>query len=213
MLQNTLDFIDTLDDIMALNIVNKNNTVVFDETIIGDDFSVPIVVGERKDSAGGNINVVRTRELAQGCYIPFSMPDGSTPFRVFIFRTGPNARGQAFVPAFRPKKEIGLREQLERLFLQSETGHLTIPLFRYIMDKFIFFWTATRPGLDCFLVCDNLTAHKDYDVVEKARNNGIYFINIMPGSSHWFQVHDQEPFGILKKNFGRKKIFSFSCRT
>ena len=64
MLQNTLDFIDALDDIMALNIVNKNNTVVFDETIIGDDFSVPIVVGERKDSAGGNTNVVRTRELA-----------------------------------------------------------------------------------------------------------------------------------------------------
>ena len=82
MLQNIIDFIDALDDIMALNIVNKNNTVVFGETIIGDDFFVHIVVGERKDSVGGNINVVRTRELALGCYILFSMSDGSTPFRV-----------------------------------------------------------------------------------------------------------------------------------
>ena len=52
MVQNTLDFIDALDDIMGLNIINECNIVVFDETIIGDDFSVPIVIGERKDSAG-----------------------------------------------------------------------------------------------------------------------------------------------------------------
>ena len=200
MLQNTLEFIDALDDIMRLNIINKCNIVVFDETIVGDDFSVPIVIGERKDSAGGNINVVRTRELALGCYIPFSMPDGGTPFRVFIFRTGPNVRGNAFVPAYKPRKERGMRDQPERVFLQSEKGCLTIELFRYIMERFINWWTATRPGLDCFLVCDNLSVHRDYDIVEMARSKGIHFINIMPGSSHWFQVHDQEPFGILKKN-------------
>ena len=125
MVEYTLEFIDALDDIMALNIVNKSNMIVFDETIIGDDFSVPIVIGEKKDSAGGNINVVRTREMALGCYIPFSMPDGSTPFRVFIFRSGPNVRCRAFVPAYKPKKEIGLRGQPERVFLQSEKGYLT----------------------------------------------------------------------------------------
>ena len=77
------------------------------------------------------------------------------------------------------------------------------------MKKFINWWTTTRPGLDCFLVCDNLIVHRDYDVVENARNSGIHFINIMPGSSHWFQVHDQEPFGILKKSyFDEKNTFS-----
>ena len=73
------------------------------------------------------------------------------------------------------------------------------------MDKFIIFWTATRPDLYYFFVCDILTAHKDFDVVEKARNNGVYFIKIMPGYSHWFQVHDQEPFGILKKTISDEK--------
>jgi len=209
MVENTLEFIDALDDIMALNIINKNNIVVFDETIIGDDFSVPVLIGEKKDSAGGNLNTVRTRELALGCYIPFSMPDGSTPFRVFIFRSGPNVRGNAFVPAYKPKKERGLRGQPERLFLQSEKGYLTIELFRYIMERFIDWWTHTRPGLDCFMICDNLSVHRDYDIVEMARSNGIHFVNIMPGSSHWFQVHDQEPFGILKRKISEeKKIFS-----
>jgi len=59
------------------------------------------------------------------------------------------------------------------------------------------------------MVCDNLSVHRDYDIVEMARSKGIHFINIMPGSSHWFQVHDQEPFGILKKSISdEKKIFS-----
>jgi len=133
------------------------------------------------------------------------MPDGSTPFRVFIFRTGPNVTGNAFVSAFEPKDERGLRVHPHRLFLQSEKGYLTIELFKYIMKKFTKWWTSTRPGLHCFLICDNLSAHKDYDVVSNARRNGIHFINIMPGSSHWFQVHDQQPFGLLKKKLKEKK--------
>ena len=73
------------------------------------------------------------------------------------------------------------------------------------MERFINWWSATRPGLNCFLVCDNLSVHRDYDIVEMARDKGIHFINIMPGSSHWFQVHDQEPFGILKNTISDEK--------
>jgi len=205
MLQKTEEFIASLDEIMAMNVINKSNTFVFDETIITDGGTLPIVIGERKDSGGGTVTVLDVRAYPLGCYIPFSMPDGSTPFRVFIFRTGPNARGKAFVPAFAPKEERGLRNQPYRLFLQSEKGYLTIELFQYIMKKFTKWWTSTRPGLHCFLICDNLSAHKDYDVVSNARRNGIHFINIMPGSSHWFQVHDQQPFGLLKKKLKEKK--------
>ena len=35
-------------------------------------------------------------------------------------------------------------------------------------------------------------------------------LNIMPGSSHWFHVHDQLPFAILKKKLGVKKNDCFS---
>ena len=208
MLQKTLDFIASMDEIMATHVINKNNIVVFDETIIKDGGTLPIVIGERKESGGGTVNVIDIKAYPLGCYIPFSMPDGSTPFRVFIFRTGPNVRGKAFVPAFKPKEERGLREHPVRLFLQSEKGYLTIELFRYIMEEFTKWWTTTRPGLDCFLICDNLSSHKDKDVISIARRNGIHFINIMPGSSNWFQVHDQEPFGLLKKSISEEKIKS-----
>ncbi len=34
---------------------------------------------------------------------------------------------------------------------------------------------------------------------------GIQFFYIMPGSSHWLQIHDQTPFHNLKKMMGDQK--------
>ena len=124
--ENTLEFIHALDDIMVLSIVNKSYIFVSGETSIDDDFSTLIVIEERKDCAGRSSNLARTREMTLGCYIPFSMPDGSNPFLVFTCRSRPNVRCRAFVPAFKPKKERGLRGQPERVFLQNEKGQLTI---------------------------------------------------------------------------------------
>ena len=35
---------------------------------------------------------------------------------------------------------------------------------------------------------------------------GIHLKNIILGASHWFQVHDQQPFGALKKKMTDKKF-------
>ena len=67
------------------------------------------------------------------------------------------------------------------------------------MDEFTKWWTSTRPGLDCYLISDNLSIHRNEEIVADAEAKGIHMLNIMPGSSHWFQVHDQLPFAILKK--------------
>ncbi len=74
------------------------------------------------------------------------------------------------------------------------------------MEEFTKWWTATRPGLECFLISDNLRTHTNTEIVDKAKSNGIHMHNIMPGSSHWFQVHDQKPFGSLKKKLKKKKF-------
>ena len=74
--------------LMDMHLINKNIIVVFDETIIGDSISLPLFIGERRKSGDGNININEPRQGALGCYIPFSMPGGRTPFRVFIFKTG-----------------------------------------------------------------------------------------------------------------------------
>ena len=70
------------------NTLNNRNTFVFDETVIGDSNSPSVVIGGRRKSGGGNINLLRLSEKALGCYIPFSMVDDGTPFRVFILKGG-----------------------------------------------------------------------------------------------------------------------------
>jgi len=191
---------------MATKTINKNNIVVFDEIIVGDTISLPLVIGERRKSGGGNINVVEVREFALGCYIPFSMPDGSTPFCVFIFRMGGRKKSDVPFTALTRNDEEWNPGAPYRLFFANETGYLTKEIFEVIMDKFIKWWTVTRPGLHCFMISDNLSIHRDSGIVSHARSMGIHMINIMPGSSHWFQVHDQLPFANLKKKILEKKI-------
>ena len=177
----------------------KRNTFVFDETVIGDCCGIPVVIGERRNSGGGSINVLFFCEKALGCYIPFSVPDCSTPLRVFIFKSGSNKKGHVLPEALRPVEERRLRTHPHRLFLQSEKGHLTYEHFKIIMEEFIKWWRRFHPRLHCFLISDNLSIHRADDIVRIAARHGVHLLNIMAGTSHWFQVHDQLPFENLKK--------------
>ena len=205
MQQLTENFDRLIEKYSEKNIINSNNIVVFDETKVGDVPSLPLCIGESRDSGGKNVNFVEIQEATLGCYILFSMPDGQTSFRVFIFKNDKIEKGVPPSIVYTPADEIGLRRDPLRLFLQSKTGFLTLELFEYIMEEFTKFWNITRPGLHCFLICDNLRSHHNNEVFRKEFLNGIHMFYIMPGSSHWFQVHDQLPFANLKKNMTDQK--------
>ena len=87
---------------MTTHIINKVILLFFDKNNNKDDSSLPIVVGEQKES--GIVNVIQTIAYPLGCYIIFFF-NGSTPFRVFIFTTGPNARGKSFCAKERKKSQ------------------------------------------------------------------------------------------------------------
>ena len=211
LLQKTEEFIDLLNNSMASKLMNQNNIVVFDESVIGDCVSQCKRLGERTDFGGNNINVYETRESALGTYIPFSLPDGSTPFRVFIVKTGKKGKQFSTDTALVPKKEKRILRRPHRLFLSSESGYISSEHFETIMAEFASWWQVTRPGLDCFMISDNLRIHCNKRIVATAMSKGIHMLNIMPGSSHWFQVHDQQPFGLLKKKMAEKKSEFSGC--
>ena len=202
---HTREFVDELDPLFRENRINRNNLFVFDETIIGETARKQLVIGPRRKSGGGNINKFSRRVKALGCYIPFSKCDGSTPFRVFVMRDtvtskppGPNGEPEENVRVVRTAT-------LYRLYLSSRYGYLTIPLFICILNHFSKWWNESFSGLDCYLICDELRIHVNDDIVQFANSKGIHIKTIMPGSSHWFQVHDQLPFGQLKKKYDTVK--------
>ena len=67
--------------IMAYEIINKNNLLFFDETVIDSDVSHPLAIREQKDAADNNLNVCRTWFL-YGIFNTLL----EFPFRYFIFR-------------------------------------------------------------------------------------------------------------------------------
>ena len=180
-----------------------HNIVFFDETVIGDSVTVPVVIGERRKSGGSNINYVQTHQARLCCYIPFYMPDGTTPFRVYIFKsedvTKGNEKFEVLTPSKEEAKEKGYGLEPTRLYLSSDTGFLNKSLFRYIIIRFAEWWKINHGFVDCFMICDNLPVHTNDDIRAFAKSMGIHLVFIMPGTSHWFQVHDQQPFGALKK--------------
>ncbi len=210
MLQLTNNFIDELGPLFLSKTINERNLFVFDETIIGESDVQQLMVGERRKSGGGNVNVFNKRTKALGCFIPFSMCDGTTPFKVFITRTGKSRKGARPKTATEEDVKVIRTPTEYRLLLSSETGYMTIPLYKSIMKHFTDWWTEDNPGLQCFLICDNLPVHVNKDVFELASANGVNIKTIMPGTSHWFQVHDQTPFGSLKKKIERIKKSVFA---
>ena len=87
-----------------------------------------------------------------------------------------------------------------REYLCNETGYLNLQTFSELMDRFYSWWASVSGGKDCYLLSDNLGCHCNEAVVERETKRRAFLWNIMPGSSYWFQVHDNSPFGALKKN-------------
>jgi len=166
---------------MKRNTLNKNNPVVFDETVIGNNSYVPVVIGERRKSGRSNMNVLRIREKALGCYIPFSMPDGTTPFRVFIFKSGCKRQGCVLAHALTETGETRLRTHPHRPFLESQKGFLTAKLFKVVMEEFIKWWKPGHPGLHCFLLLRVLDCMNFPEVSEVA---DIHLCHALHGKTH-----------------------------
>jgi len=127
------------------------------------------------------------------------MVDASTPFRVFTIRTKDFFKSTDIEEWIAPAEEKGLRETLDRMFLSSKSGSISTELFKCIRDEFTLWWRSIHPTLECFLISDNLSIHRNKDIVAEAEANGVHMINIMPGSSHWLHVHDQLPFARKKE--------------
>ena len=85
-LSNTVKFIERFDSKMRREIINTKYIVVCDESVIGDSVAVSVVIGGRRKSGGKNNNFPEIHHARLGACIRFSMPDRSTPFRVFIFK-------------------------------------------------------------------------------------------------------------------------------
>ena len=116
--------------------MNKSGTHVFDEKIIDNSIYLLLVIGERRDSGGGNINIYQLREKALSCCVPFLVSDCCSSFSVNQLGARKLIQGQEILDVLVPDKEIEFHSQPHRVYLASETGYLTKELFKPVMEEF-----------------------------------------------------------------------------
>jgi len=109
-------------------------------------------MGIRRNSGGGNINMFSKRGKALGCFIPFSLCDGSTHFRVFIFKVGSSGKAEADKRQNEPIVKVVSSPSVHRVYLSSSTGYVTIALMKCILNEFSKWWNKHHEGLNCYLV-------------------------------------------------------------
>ncbi len=134
MQNKTLDFVSSLNGFFEKNIINRNNLVMFDETVVSVDFSLPEAIGLVRNSGGGNVHVEQSRQSVHFRFIPFSLGDGSTTLRVVIYKSSDLRKCTFYSSGLVPVEEKGLRDTPYRLFLESDIGYLTLELLEYIME-------------------------------------------------------------------------------
>ena len=127
------------------------------------------------------------------------MCDRSTSFRVFI-NLGDNSCITADSESeYEANAKVTETPTTYKLCVSSNSGYVTVPLFLCIMKHLVKWWDNRFPELDCYLLRDKLHVHINDKVLEFTEANSVYIETNMPGSSQWFQVHDQNPFANLKK--------------
>ena len=88
------------------------------------------------------------------------------------------------------------------LLFFNETGYLNTAIFDQILDHFTSVWEQCHPGLHCCLIGDNLAAHRDLKILQKALDHGIYMTFLVEGTTHWSQPLDNLLFASLKQEIG-----------
>ena len=101
-------------------------------------------------------------------------------------------------PALRTRKT----RMIERVYTTTETGYLNISAMKFILDQFITWWCGRCGTRDVYLLSDNLAIHNNPDLVLYCLKRRVFLWSLVPGTSYWLQVHDNTPFGSLKRFFG-----------
>lgn len=208
LVERTRSFITQWSILIEKKVLREDNLFVFDETRVGrPEGGKKLVHGLLSSSP----HKETTRGEVFATYIPFSRPTGETPFRVYIFKNGGNESGPVSKVALGRKESLRDMTCTKRVYLSTDTGYLTKEAFQYVMEEFERWWVSISGGKDCYLLSDNLGAHQNSEVVQSMTRRRIFLWNIMPGTSYWFQVHDNTPFGSLKKGL-QNQIDSIAIR-
>ena len=144
--------------------------------------------------------------------VSFISADGNVFFSVYVFK-GIEKNDKFFISPLLLNDLIITRSKWERLYGYTSTGYLNSEIYENIIDFFCEKWNLSS-NKRCLLICDQLSFHKNIDILKKSLMKGVLTIFLPTSTTHFLQPLDSLPFALLKKKFRKssnkilkKKLF------
>ena len=158
--------IKTWSELVESNRILKFKVMIFDETVVGDPTKLGNVIACKGKGAA---RLCRVREKQLCVQAPFSSNDGSTLLIAHIFEKKKKGEDRSKdCVMIRLPQAHGERNQPERRYFVTDAGYLNTEVFTMILSEFLDIWNLVHPGVECFLLSDNLAIHTNSDIVSAA---------------------------------------------
>ena len=157
--------IKTWSELVESNRILKFNVMIFDEMVVGDPTKLGNVIA-CKGKGAARLCCVREKQLC--VQAPFSSNDGSTLLIAHIFEKKKGGDRSKDCVMVRLLQAHGERNQPERRYFVTVTGYLNVEVFTMVLSDFLDIWNLVHPGVECFLLSDNLAIHTNSDIVSAA---------------------------------------------
>lgn len=179
-------------------------TVVnYDETrVCVDDsgkLSLEFIFRRRRDH-------LRNRKTVLGSLLSFIVADGTLLASFWVAKQNKTTK-QEKTPTttlFIPLIHHRTRSQPLRYWTSTETGFLNTEEFFKCIKKIIEIWEERNPGLAMWLFGDQLSFHKNLQIIEHCLLHQVYPYYLPLNSSHFTQPLDSVPFASFKKVISKK---------
>ncbi len=168
----------------------------YDETIVTISTAGQIVL-EKRDKERANTLVPSSTTL--GSLLTFVCADGSVFVSFWIVKGKFDGDGTGTVLFTLPSQKYPQRHSWDRFWTSTDTGYLSTPTFHGCLVKFVELWRLHRPGLKCWLFGDQLSSHKQLEILKYALEKGVEMWFLPTNTSHFLQPLDDKPFANFKK--------------
>ena len=208
MLAEVTDFYDTYEYVLDHHQVSAKNLINIDECRLAmrrdGQTGVSTICGVADEPRNTSV----TTDSTVLTLLPFVTAEGRCVCVFVVLRApkhvpeGQEFRTRVVLPT--PEHRTSVRRSnmpWPFVFVATRKGYLNKESYKVVMDQFIAIWQNAHPGLNAFVLADQLDCHKDVDTVEYLARQGVFTVLFAPNTSHFVQPLDGEIFGQLKRVF------------
>lgn len=203
--ESSLVFASRFQEFLSKKKLPPCSIINYDETriVVNDNSTIQVkrCVVKEKSKPQLSVNVKGTHCRS---FLPFVSADGNLIASYLIIRSKFDDAGKSVVNIVLPAMFSRTRQGFPPpVLFFNDTGYLNGEIFSQVMEDFCKTWITLHPGLQCAIIGDNLSIHKDLKVIKEMYQKGLHMTFLPAETTHWSQPLDNLLFARFKQEVSK----------